>query len=565
MLDRSKYPIKVALALVIANSANAATPEWRVVLTPSSSIIQLPGLPAPGSYSLALPGAVLSDSAGASLNFPVRLSSTNAIDLWHERAGLLQPYAQIAQSGVTGPGRTGAESNDVFRRFTNLSNTFVRSDTSAQDARAFTAQASALGAPAEQISIGAWAQTTSGNVEIARVGTDGVLGPGIGAGWTFGSDDSENIFGKLHALPDGAVLIQAVAKAPTAPNLPLDLLARYQPSLGNSPCALADSLNPAWAPGVLANDSFFSILTAASSPRGEVFAAAGAVRRNPNLVTRRGIWQFCAGAPQAKALSDTTGALGPNIPGNSAATFTDLLPLVAPSTAGAFYFSGIGVGFKGVFHHSNGQNRALLLNGVEGALGPGIPGYVFDFVNDYEPIAAGKFAVLRATIRPFAGGNSISALWRLRPDASPEPLIIVDSTTYIPAPGRLWRDVGIYNIFENGDVITQAVTSNPPALDSVSLWRLRPGHAPEEILKKGDLVRTPTATGTDMRAVRSISRPDAGSAALRAYGGDDSWVSASGAVLVKVEIEPMEGQIYLVPWVRAQVTNLDALFQDGFE
>ena len=184
-----KINFAATLALVISTSAAAAAPDWRVVLTPSSSTILLPGLPTPGSYSLALPGAVLSDSPSASLNFPLRVNSNSNIDLWHERAGVLQPYAQIGLTGLTGPGRSGIESNDVFRRFTNQSTTFVRSDTNAQDARAFTAQASAPGAPAAQISIGAWVQTPTGNVEIARVGTDGPLGPRIGAGWAFGSDD----------------------------------------------------------------------------------------------------------------------------------------------------------------------------------------------------------------------------------------------------------------------------------------------------------------------------------------------------------------------------------------
>ncbi len=556
------------LATLFAQNAFAA-PEWRVVLTRSSNTITLPNLPAPGSYDIALPGPVISDSAGGNLNFVLRLAN-GEYDLWRELPGALQAYAQIGATGSTGPGRTGAEAGHVFRRLTNASTTYVFSDSNQQDARVFTGYAGDPAATLDNSPIGAWISTTTGNTEFARFGTDGALGPALGAGWSFQSNGGPNIFGTLHALPGGAVLMQTGARSPVPPNLPYVTLVRHQPGVGNLACSVTQSTNTAWAPGVLGNDYFEAIRYASSSPRGEVYAAADAARQTP-IAVRNGIWQFCAGSPQIKALSQSTGALGPNIPGNANAVFTSILPNIAPSTAGAFYFTGKSenttLPFKGIFHHANGQNTALLLNGVEGALGPQIPGFVFDTILEYDPISAGRFAIVRATIRPVGGSSSTVGIWRLRPDASPEPVAIIGNTgAFVPMAGRVWRDLDLFNIFENGDVIVQSATTNPPALlDVVSVWRIRPGRAPEEILKRGDFVRTPTAAGPVLRAVRGFSRPGAGSAAIREYGGDDSWVSASGQALINVEIEPMEGLTFVSPWVRAQVTDLDVFLQDGFE
>lgn len=566
----TKCPLRLLmLAACYSVNASATAPSWQVVLTPSSNSITVPGTPAPGSYEIALPGPVISDSNIGNLNFVFRLANSD-YNLWRELSGSLQPYAQIGVSGSTGPGRTGAESGHVFRRLTNASTTYVFSDTNQQDACVFTGYAGDPAATLDNSPIGAWISNAAGNTEFARFDTDGALGPALGAGWSFQSLGGPNNFGTLHALPNGAVLAQAGVRSPTPPNLPYVALVRHQPGVGNVACSVTQSTNPAWAPGVLGNDYFEAIRYASSSPRGEIYAAGNIARMTP-IAVRNGIWQFCAGAPQVKVISQNTGALGPNIPGNANAVFTSVLPNIAPSTAGSFYFTGKSENtvptFKGIFHHSLGSNQPVLLNGVEGALGPQVAGFVFDTILEYDPISAGPFAVVRATIRPVSGSTSTTGLWRLRANGSAEPVAIIGNTgEFAPAPGRVWRDLDLFNIFENGDVIIQAATTNPPdLLDTVSVWRIRPGRAPEEILKKGDLVRTPTAAGIVMRAVRFIDRPGAGSAAIREYGGDDSWIGASGQALVKVEIEPMENFSFRSPWVRAQVTDLDVILQDGFE
>ena len=143
-----------------------------------------------------------------------------------------------------------------------------------------------------------------------------------------------------------------------------------------------------------------------------------------------------------------------------------------------------------------------------------------------------------------------------------------DTGAYAPAQGRLWQGVSAFNVLENGVVLAIASTSTPPsALRRLGVWRFRIGRAPEEILKAGDLARYPTTSGVQMRAVRGVSDNFVGSASagLQNYAGEDSWVSASGSVLVEVELEGMEGLIYPTRYVRAQVSDLNVLLEDGFE
>ncbi len=322
---------------------------------------------------------------------------------------------------------------------------------------------------------------------------------------------------------------------------------------------------------MLANDYFDSLGTAASSIDGEIFATASAATQTPTPTTRRGIWQFCNGAPQVRALSAQTGALGPNLPGNAAATFSSFMPIIAPTTSGDFYFSAVGASptFKGVFHHHHGENQPILLNDASGALGPGIAGFAFDQLIDFHPRSAGRFGLVYARIREIGGSSERFGLWRLQPGSAPEPVLLIgDGSSHVPAAGRRWDSVSAYDVLDNGVVVLLAATSAPPvAAQQLGVWRLRPGHVPEEVLGSGDLVRYPTTAGMQMRAVRSVSDTfvASGSAGRQDRAGDDSWISASGHALVEVALEGMEGLVYPTRYVRARVSNPDVLLQDGFE
>ncbi len=553
---------------IITTSALAAEPiDWRVVLSSTSSTVLLPQLPA-GGYSMSpLPGEI-SDSSSATLGFNLTRSDGRK-GLWRELAGNLQPYAETGITGTVGPGRTGSESMHVFRLLGSF-------DSNRKDQRIFAARAGDPALPVDNASYGIWKIGTNGNIEIARTGTDGALGPGIGSEWFFSTDfdfaDFVN-FAHMHALPAGAVLLDtSVSPPPGQPYSKRQALVRYTPGTGNVGCAVVLSGNPALAPGVLIDDYFEGIGRAATSRSGEIFAAASIATQTPTITTRRGIWQFCNGAPQVRALSAQTGSLGPGISGSATAVFDTFEPIIAPTTEGSFYFpaEGSNPSFKGIFQHANGHNAPVLLNGAQGALGPGIAGFAFGQVVNFHPMSAGRFGLVFAAIKAVGGSTERFGLWRLRPDASPEPLLLQgDNGPYGgPVPERRWDTVAAYNVFENGVVVFIASTWTPPsATRRLSLWRMRPGELAEEILKIGDTVRYPTAAGVELRAVRSISSNYLGNGAvgLQDFAGNDSWVSASGSVFVEVELEGMEGFIYPARYVRAQVTTLDVIFEDSFE
>ncbi len=556
------------LFFITTVSAVASEPiDWRVVLSSTSSTVLLPQLPT-GGYSLSpLPGEI-SDSSAATLSFNLTRSDGRK-GLWRESTGNLQPYAETETSGTVGPGRAGSESMHVFR----LLGLF---DSNRNDQRIFAARAGDPALPIDNASYGVWKAGNNGNVEIARTGTDGALGPGIGTEWFFSTDydfaDFAN-FAHAHVLPTGDVLLDtSVSPPPGQQYANRQALVRYTPGIGNVACAVARYGDAALAPGVLINDYFEGIGRAATSRGGEIFAAAGIATQTPTITTRQGIWKFCAGAPQVRALSAQTGSLGPGISGSANAVFDNFQPIIAPTSAGAFYFSaeGSNPAFKGIFYHANGHNAPVLLNGVQGALGPGIAGFTFSQVINFHPLSAGRFGLILARIQAVGGGIDRFGLWRLRPDAPPELLLLQgDNGTYGgPVAERRWDTVAAFNVFENGVVVFIASTWTPPsATRGLSLWRMRPGELPEEILKPGDTVRYPTSAGVELRAVRGISSINlgAGSAALQDYAGDDSWVSASGSVFVGVELEGMEEFTYPTRYVRAQVTTLDLIFADSFE
>ena len=556
-----------SLCFVTASAFAFEPINWRVVLSSTSSTALLPQLPSDGYSLLPLPGEI-SDSSAATLSFNLTRGDGRK-GLWREYAGNLQPYAEIGLTGAIGPGRAGSESDHVFRLLGS-------SDSNGQDQRVFAARAGDPALSLDNASYGIWKVGESGNVEIARIGTDGFLGPGIGSEWFFSTDfdfsDFAN-FAHLHALPNGGVLLDTSVRPPPGQTYTnRQALVRHTPGFGNQACAVARSTDPMLAPGVLTSDYFEGIGTAATSRAGEIFATAGIATHTPTISTRKGIWKFCSGAPQVRALSAQTGNLGPGIAGSSAAVFDSFMPIIAPTNSGAFYFSaeGSNPSFKGIFYHANGQNKPVLLNGAQGALGPGIAGFTFSQVINFHPMSAGRFGIVLARIRAISDSSERFGLWRLRPDAAPEPLMLQgDIGPYGgPVPERRWDTVPVFSVLENGVVVFMAATWTPPsATRRLSIWRFRPGHAPEEILKAGDLVSYPTATGVEWRAVRTISDTYVGAAGAgrQDRAGEDSWVSASGSALVEVQLEGMEGNIFPTRFVRAQVTNVDVLLEDGFE
>ena len=564
---RHSIPGFTALCLLLSTTIHAADARWRVVVSSSDSRIALPQLP---TDHVPI-GVGLADGGAGLLGFQMRPSGSLTNDgNWVERNSMLSPYAALGVTGALGPGRGGAESTHAFRRL-------YYGDSAGAGARAFGATANDPSQSAGDASSGIWLWNGGANVEIARYGSEGALGPGID-GYVYKSfhhvDDTDNEF-NVWMLPHRRVLFAGRIGATTA-TLGSDGLSVYTPGLGNRPCMLPGSATPEYAPGV-AGATFNTISSLKSiSRRGEVYALASA-RNNATGWSASGIWQFCDGAPRAAVLTGDVGDYGPGFPGGTAIFGGDsngLRSYIAPSVAGGFYFSSGGrmstvsgaPTFFGLFHHDGTRNRPIALQNSEGQYGPQIAGYVFSNPTvPYDIKAAGRYAALKVSISPVdAASTDYPGLWRVADDGSVEPVAVSGSISpYTPAPGRIWNGTFYrYAIFDNGDIVTLASTQDTAnASTAISWWRLSPGAAPVEILKIGDLVDVPTPSGVVAKAVTAIDPTY--SIALPPPAGRDTFFNAGGAVLTSdVKLQDF-GSTTLV--LRGQAARADYLFADDFD
>lgn len=559
--------------LFCAQPATADDVQWRVVLSSGDPGISQPQLPAAHYFV----GVGLADGGAGLLGFQLRPSGTSTPDgNWFERGTGFAPYAQIGASGALGPGRAGAESTHVFRRL-------YYGDSIGEGARAFGATANDPGDPAGNAAQGLWLFDGSRNVEIARLGNDGILGPGLGSGAvykSFHNVDSLTDEMDVRALPNRRVLF--AGRISTDGSLGDDGLSQYVPGQGNRPCLLQRSTDPDLGPGIAA--AVFSRIDAgvSVSPRGEVYDYASVTPVSgspPGWYGAQGIWQFCDGAPRMAVLTGETNQYGPGLPDGSAYFGGDnngLKGYLAPSTPGSFYFTSGGrtssvpgaATFLGLFHHdaAAGHNVPILLDRAEGTYGPQIVGYVFNTATvPFKVKAGGRYAVLQTSISPAnALSSSYPGLWRLSTDGTVEPLALAgDTGAYAPAAGRIWNGTFYkYAAFDNGDIVTLADTRDlSTSRTAVSWWRLRRGSAPVEILKVGDLVQVATPGGTVSKPVSAIDPYYA--IGLPPTSGRDTWFSANGTIATSdIVIQGFESATVLV---RGLAARPDHVFSAGFD
>lgn len=538
----------LACSLATASHAQPTGTAWRVVAADSNASLVLPQLPSGVVFDVTR--VRLNDATGA-----VSLGLTNTSHtarLWTERNGQLAPVMDLATAGALGPGRTGGEAGHIFRAV------WFKQDGSQGGHSVFAARAGEATQPVDAATFGLWLWNGQRNTEVGRVNSPGALAPGFASDVLFTAfgNTTANTYPDAQLLANGRVLIPATVTGSRA------AVTQHIPGHGNQGCALENSTDPDWSPDISADDYFFGLGSATfGTPvvgaTAEVYMAAD--YRVGTSGTRRGIFRICDGAPRSLARTGEQGAFGPGL-SDTSATFTEL-DRVRPATPGEVFFWGRGNGaggaFIGGFHHANGLNRPLWLNGTDGAYGPGYTSYSFNQTGVPIMFAAGQYAVLNTTIRPAAGTTSIRGLWRLRPGHSPEPVAIVgDTGSFAPAPGRAWRSFELTTILDSGEILTLAEVSNPVA---TGVWRLRPGAAPERILAVGDLVSVPTATGVVERAITSISA---------SYFDDttplhDSWVSRQGDVMARVNVQGITTTAQL--FVRGRPGHADRMFQHAFD
>jgi len=548
-----------------AQAASAGDAGWHTVVSSSNSGIALPQLPT-GHYPF---GVALGDGGNGVMGFQLAPSSGNQADgNWLQRGSLLAPYAQLGVTGALGPGRSGAESTHVFRRL-------YYGDSIGDGARAFGATANDPADSSDSASQGIWLWDGTRNIEIARLGRDDGLGPGLGGGVVYKSlhnvDSSDDI--DVRALPNRRVLF--AGRIGTSSTLGSDGLSVYTPGSGNTPCLLQGSTDASLSPGLGASTFAGISSNMTVSPRGEVYSYAYV---NPNGTgLDDGIWQLCDGAPRALVLTGVSDDYGPGLAGGTAVFGGDgngLRSFLAPSLPGSFYFTSGGrmstasgaATFLGVFHHDAAQHRnvPIVLQNSEGAYGPQIAGYVFHTaVVPYTVRAAGQYAALLTDMSPVGNASSYTGgLWRLSAQGSIEPVAISgDGGAYAPAAGRVWNGTYYrFAVFDNGDIVTLADTRNTSDSSStVSWWRLSRGAAPVEILKVGDSVQVPTPSGVVSKTVTDIDPTYF--LGLPPSAGRDTFFTANGDILTSdLTIQDFSSTTMVV---RGLAARPDYLFASG--
>ena len=558
----------VALLSLIAFLPHAEAVDWQVVLSAGNPAISQPPLPG----TRAITGAGLGSSAGGLLGFQLApAAGLLATGNWVERGLGLTQYAAVNTTGSLGPARSGAQSADVFRQL-------FYGDSTGSTTRAFGAKAGDTSSSISNASAGIWLWNGSSNVEIARVGVDDILGPGLGAGIVYknlhnttSQDDID-----VRMLPHGRVLFAGnIGSADTNGQNSLSI---HVPDQGNQPCMLQSSTEPNYAPGIIA---IFSGLgpNVTVDPLGNVYDSAivsATDQSPPGFYGATGIWQFCDGPPRVTVLTGTTSDYGPAL-ADSGATFggdaNGLQAQIAPGESASFYFTSGGkysnsTTFLGLFHHNNdvGRNLPILLQDQQGALGPQIDGAVFHAATTpYHVLAAGHFAVLETTIAAAGTSSPLThGLWRITDDASAVPIAIADDTgAYAPTAGRTWTgNFYKYAVFDNGDIVTLAQTRNTTdASTTISWWRLGMASAPVEILKIGDQVQIPTTAGLVSKPVTAIHASV--SASPPPSAGRDVWYSANGTIVI--DGVTLQGYENMSLQIRGLAARADEIFKDGFE
>jgi len=554
-----------ALASAAAQpAAVAADAGWHVVVSSSNNGIALPQLPT-GHYPF---GVALGDRGGGTMGFQLAPSTGLYADgNWLLRGSVLAPYAQVGATGALGPGRSGAESTHVFRGL-------YYGDSIGEGPRAFGATANDPADSPDDASQGIWLWDGTRNVEVARLGRDDVLGPGLGSGVVYKSlhnvDSADDI--DVRSLPNRRVLF--AGRIGTDSTLGSDGLSVYTPGSGNTPCLLQGSTDPSLSPGLGASTFAGISPSFAVSPLGEVYSYAYLAANGTGLSD--GIWQLCDGAPRAAVLSGVSDAYGPGL-GDTAVFGGDgngLRSFLAPSLPGSFYFTSGGrmsttsgaPTFLGLFHHDGAQHRnvPIMLDNSEGTYGPQIAGYVFHTaVVPYSVRAAGKYAALLTDMSPVGNSSSFTGgLWRLSADGTIEPVAISgDTAAYAPAAGRIWNGTYYrFAVFDNGDIVTLADTKNTAnSTTAISWWRLSRGAAPVEILKVGDTVQVPTPSGVVGKVVTDIDPTYV--IGLPSLAGRDTFFTANGDILTSdLTIQDFSNTTIVV---RGAVARPDYLFASG--
>lgn len=538
-----KIHLAAAVAAVLATPSLAFAQDvpWRVVIGDSATITA-PGLPN-GSRSTI--DELLADLGKGYVGVRM-ISPTTAAGYWALKQGTWTQYSKTGVAGsATGPGRTGAEAGHVF-----LSVNSGGSGAGADGQRVFIARAGDAN-DTTTATWGIWRWDTTKNVEIARALTDGASGPNLGAGWVY---QNRSDFAGARAMNGGRVLVNAYVTSPSG--LSRLYLAKSVAGQAATPCVLKDSTDRNLAPGLAAGDTFdttWGFDNLSLTPDGRVY---GALQTNQG---RYGIWQLCEGAPQALIVNNETGARGPDI-GIATAVFASFGSPHPGDNGSLFYFANYRrtsseLSRQGLFWHDGASNRPLAINDDAGVYGPGWPGASWQSFDTYSLTSAGEWTAFQGTLRASDGGTP-SGLWRARAGGTPEIVALLGLVgQYGPEPNRTWDRFYGNAVLANGDIIVQARTM--PGSE-YAVWLLKKDGTKQRILKVGQTVSVPTATGVVQGSVSSYSIPSGTAPYSR---GGDSWIGADGSLLIKAVLTTYGSAL-----ITATPSNpIDKIFANGFD
>ena len=543
-----------ALLLAIASTAlpaHAQPADWRVV---SSSNVLVPTAGFPSNVAPAFFRYALGD-VGSGLMVAQTSNGGVLAGRYARINGSFVQYVREDVMGNLGPGRTGAESNHVFRDIV-----FGDDDIGATGQVAFAGRAGLPGSTVSTLPVAAWRWDTQRNIEIMRTLTDRALGPNLGPGWFFSAAPL------LRNLPNNNVVLDVDLTSPTAATR--DGVVLHVPGVGNRACLLQGSTDLALSPN-LGDGSTFVLSFSGYRPvalGNRLFVAANTTAS----VGEFGIWEICDGAPRAIAASDRTNGLGPSY-GVNTAYFASFDSNVRPGANGDLIFdarfrdsTAVNQPFlSGIFRHRSGVNGRLAYTGTTGVQGPNWLGSSFSAIAAASLTSAGGYIAFEGTART-PDATSVDGIWRIKPNGNPEPVALVGILgQFGPAAGQTFQRFDQWTQFSNGDIIANCAVNG-----SVSgIYRFAVGRAPEKIISVGQVIPVQTTGGIVQATVNSfqLDVPNNGdsSASSLNWSGVDSWAGTDGSVMLLASLNVNGTAVNVL--LLSQVSDLNVFLKNGFE
>lgn len=533
----------VALATAPVLVSAQAAPRWTLVTSDN------PAFPTPGIGNVAvLPiQPALNDADGQSLR--MQLDPNASIGgIWLRVGTGFVPVARRYTTGALGPRRQGAESTHQFVDLSQFE------DAGPGPGTTFLATAGEPGGSAP--TVGLWRWQDGQNRELARYGTDGALGPGLGPGWRFRSTNVSAM--ALNTGADGAALAQSVTSPTDAVRAALVMLRAD----GNQPCMLQDDPSAALGPN-LGDGSVFLFGTYRTARHGERYFVNA-------TASREGIWQVCAGPPRPIAVVQGSGSLAPDV-GSGSARYTTIRTLPRPLADRALAFiasydidsSGPAPIRGALWWHRAGSNQLLAQTGDGStALGPNYQGAAFEFIDSVNSTfdAAGPYIALETSaLTP--QNQRINGLWRWRAGTPPEPLALEgQSGAVAPGPGQTFARIDRWKLFANGDILADCQVSGGPS----GLFLFARGRTPRLVLAAGQSITLDGVGSASTATVESFALLEGSdTGAADSAIGVDAWSSDDGGMAVSATI--IRGTDRAAVLMRSTISDVGLLFSDGFE